>query len=639
MNPLLRAVTRVQRRPGAGAPGRGGPSTWRLLGTELVHVARTALHPVKLTAAVLVAIGVGALLGPSTPGPVLGAGWRTGLAVGLGMVAAAVAHELLRRDGAPGPGPPGDLGEGGVAGLRVVLASLALVLTGTLVVASLLAVVAGPRVADAGGGLSAALAVDAPLLLGAAVLLAGVLVAGLGSRLPVPAGLLFLGLGLVLGPEGVALVSVEDPVLVQSLGIAALAVILFEGGLTTEPSHLREGAAPGLVLATVGVAITAGTTAVGAMLLLDLDARLAWTIGAVVASTDAAAVFDLLRRTPLPGRLAAVLRVESGANDPVAVLLTVGLLSTWQVDPAASTWLAFGAAQVLAGSAVGIAGGWLGALLLRRVALGSAGLYPILALAVAGVTYGTAANIGGSGLLAVYLCGVVVARQAPRRRSALLSFHTALAAGVEVGLFLLLGLLVVPSALGAVVLPGLAVAAVLLFIARPLAVAVGLGGLGFGSRDVAAVSWLGLRGAVPIVLATLATTAGVEGGQTVLDVVLLVVVMSAVVQGTTAGAVLRRLGLAVDGRPSASLAAAIPLEDVELDVLELTVPEGSPLAGRPLRRCPPPAGMVVAAVVRDGRVLVPRGETVVRAGDVVVATTTDRVHGLRRLQDWVHQPA
>jgi potassium/hydrogen antiporter len=164
----------------------------------------------------------------------------------------------------------------------------------------------------------------------------------------------------------------------------------------------------------------------------------------VVASTDAAAVFDLLRRAPLPARLAAVLKVESGANDPVAVLLTVGLISTWQLEPTAGAWAAFGAVQVLGGVAVGVAGGWVGGRMLRRVDLGTVGLYPVLALSVAGVVYGLTALVGGSGLLAVYVAGIVVAQQAPRRRAAVRSFHAALSAGVEVALFLLLGLLVSP---------------------------------------------------------------------------------------------------------------------------------------------------------------------------------------------------
>jgi potassium/hydrogen antiporter len=625
---LVRALRRRSSRPGA-------TSVWRLLGAEVTWAARASLHPVRLTAAVLAAIAVGAILGPTTPGPVLGAGWRAAAAIALAIVASAVAHALLGRT------PDHDTAGGDTDGhdpkaraVRAVVGTLALVLSGTFLLVELLATIAGPDVPSGTGTLSASLPADAPLLLGSATLLAGVLAAGLGTRLRVPGALLFLGLGVLLGSEGLGVVALEDPLVVQGIGIGALAVILFEGGLTTQPDQLRRGAGPGLVLATVGVGVTAGATALGSMVLLDLEPRLAWTIGAVVASTDAAAVFDLLRRAPLPARLAAVLKVESGANDPVAVLLTVGLISTWQLEPTAGAWAAFGAVQVLGGVAVGVAGGWVGGRMLRRVDLGTVGLYPVLALSVAGVVYGLTALVGGSGLLAVYVAGIVVAQQAPRRRAAVRSFHAALSAGVEVALFLLLGLLVSPSALTDVLLPGLAVTGLLLFVARPLAVAVSLGGLGFSTRDLAAVGWLGLRGAVPIVLATLATTSGIAAGQTVLDVVFLVVVASALVQGTTAGPLLRRLGLDDGPGPSAALADAIPLEDVDLDVLELTLPDGSPRAGLHLREAPLPAGIVVAALVRDGLVTVPDGQTRLRVGDVVVATTTDLRSGLARLEAW-----
>jgi cell volume regulation protein A len=318
------------------------------------------------------------------------------------------------------------------------------------------------------------LAVDEPLLIGAALLTGSVLASALGARLSVPGALLFLGLGMIIGEDGLGWISLTDTGSVQSLAVCALLIILFEGGLTTDMEQVRRGAAPGLILATLGVAITAGVTALGATWLLDAPSNIAWLVGATVASTDAAAVFALLRRVRLPERLASVLKVESGTNDPVGVLLTVGLLASWGAPASATAWLMFGAMQLIGGAAIGVAFGWLGARLMRRIQLGGGGMYPVLALALAGVTYGVAVAVGASGFLAVYVAGIVLAAEVPRRRRALRNFHEALANGAEVGLFLILGQLVSPSQLIAVAPVALAVVAVMTLIGRPVACAVGL---------------------------------------------------------------------------------------------------------------------------------------------------------------------
>jgi cell volume regulation protein A len=388
------------------------------------------------------------------------------------------------------------------------------------------------------------------------------------------------------------------------------------------------------VLATVGVALTAGVTALGAIWLLDVPGRVAWLIGAIVASTDAAAVFDLLRRAPLPERLAAVLKVESGANDPVAVLLTVGLLQVWGPPTSTSAWLAFGALQLAGGAAVGVAIGWCGAQLVRRVPLGAPGLYPVLAVGLAGVAYGLAAAVGASGFLATYVAGIVLAAEAPRRRTSLRAFHAALAGGVEVGLFLLLGLQVFPAQLPPVALTALGVAVVLILVARPLAVAVSLLPLGYATREIAAVSWLGMRGAAPIVLATFTASAGIAEANVVFNVVFFVVVVSALVQGTTAGPVIDALDVAAPGSPGETVAAALPLDGTDIDVLELHLTARSPLIGRELRTLATPPDVLVVAVVRDEDVVLPRGATRLWAGDVLVVTTADPTDGVATVTAW-----
>jgi cell volume regulation protein A len=600
---------------------------WRLIAGELAWGLRQALHPVKLGVALIVTAVVVAALGPLTPGLVLTQGWRLAVAAGLGVAAAALAHTLLSR------GASGQADERRLA-VRRLLGAVALLLSGTVVLAYLLASVTGSTDPAAQEALDAALRVDGPLLVGAALLMAGVLAAALGARLRIPGSLLFLAIGMLIGDDGLDWVSLSDPELVQSLGVVALVVILFEGGLTTDVRQLRRGAAPGLALATVGVAVTAGVTALGAVWLLDLPSRVAWLVGAIVASTDAAAVFDLLRRAPLPERLAAVLKVESGANDPVAVLLTVGLLSAWGPPATTTAWIAFGALQLVGGAALGGAGGWLAAVVLRRVELGAAGLYPVLALAAAGVTYGLAVAVGASGFLAVYVAGIVLAADVPRRRAALRTFHTALATGTEVGLFLLLGLLVFPSQLPSVALTALGVAVLLILVGRPLACAVTLAPMGFSARGIGVVAWLGMRGAVPIVLATFAASAAVPEADLIFDVVFFVVLTSALVQGLTAVPVITASGLTAERGAADVVAAAMPLEGTGLDVVEVVVPEGSPLAGSLLRDVPAPDGSLVAAVVRDDDVVIPRGGTRIRPGDLLVVTTVDRDAGIADLSDW-----
>lgn len=610
----LAAIVAHQRRRRSGHAPQP-PPVWQLLAGEMVWALREGLQPLKLVPAVLVALGVSVALGPATPGPIVSGGWRLGLALGLGMLGAAFAHAMLlrlRRHSAPDDPLPG---------LRVIAATVALLLSGVLALAYLLAVITGSAADPDGtpGQLQGGLAIDLPLFAASALLFVGLIAAGLGRRLRVPSALLFLALGMVLGQDGLGLVQVTDPVIVQSVGVAALVVILFEGGLTTSLSDLRTGTGPGLVLATVGVVITAGLTALGGIVLLGLSPRVAWLVGAVVASTDAAVVFEQLRSTPLPRRLASVLRVESGVNDPVAVLLTVGLLSSWRAPPDAGAWLAFGALQLIGGITVGVGVGWLGARLLR-LELGGLGVYPMLALTLAGVSYGLAVSAGASGFLATYVTGIVVAQEVPRHRRATEAFHGALSQGVEVGLFLMLGLLVPTSQLPTVAGAGVVITAVLL-LARPVAVATSLMPFGFNVRELAGVSWLGLRGAVPVVLATFAFSAGIDAAGTLYDLVFFVVALSALLQGTTAGALVHRLGLGQQLAPSARV-ATVPLDVAGADLVEVTLGPRSPRVHRRLAEQPLPADAVVTAMIREGRIMVPRDHTYLRPGDRLVVATT-----------------
>jgi potassium/hydrogen antiporter len=482
------------------------------------------------------------------------------------------------------------------------------------------------------------LGVDAVLLAGAVLLLAATLSSSLlsifGGRLRVPGALLFLALGMVAGSDGLGLVTLDDPELVQNVGVIALLFILLEGGITTKPTDLRLAALPGTLLATAGVVVTAGITAAGVWLLLGVDPVTAGLIGAVVASTDAAAVFSMMRTTPLPRRVSALLRLESGANDPIAVMLTVGLIATYTEAATPGQWALFALVQLLGGGIAGLAVGGLGVLALRRVSLVVEGLYPVVAVAFGGMAYGLAAQLGASGFVAVYVTGLLIGALVPRHRRAIRGFHEALANAAEIGLFLLLGLLVFPSQLGGVAVAALLVALVLTFVARPVAVVLCTLGQGFGWRERTLVSWAGLRGAVPIVLATFPYTAGVDGEGTIFDVVFFVVLVSVLVQGLTLLPLVRWLGLDMERPAWSPVAEALPLDGIDVDLVEVFVSEDLGLVGKRLRDAPLPPATLVAAVVRGHRVLIPQGDTRVLAGDVLLLTAQRSGDAIADLTRW-----
>jgi potassium/hydrogen antiporter len=482
------------------------------------------------------------------------------------------------------------------------------------------------------------LGVDAVLLVGAVLLLAATLSSSVlsifGGRLRVPGALLFLALGMVAGSDGLGLVTLDDPELVQNVGVIALLFILLEGGITTKPTDLRLAALPGTLLATAGVVLTAAITAAGVWLLLGVDPVTAGLIGAVVASTDAAAVFSMMRTTPLPRRVSALLRLESGANDPIAVMLTVGLIATYTEAATPGQWALFALVQLLGGGVAGLAVGGLGVLALRRVSLVVEGLYPVVAVAFGGMAYGLAAQLGASGFVAVYVTGLLIGALVPRHRRAIRGFHEALANAAEIGLFLLLGLLVFPSQLGGVAVAALLVALVLTFVARPVAVVLCTLGQGFGWRERALVSWAGLRGAVPIVLATFPYTAGVDAEGTIFDVVFFVVLVSVLVQGLTLLPLVRWLGLDMERPAWSPVAEALPLDGIDVDLVEVFVTEDLGLVGKRLRDAPLPPATLVAAVVRGHRVLIPQGDTRVLAGDVLLLTAQRSGDAIADLTRW-----
>jgi len=467
----------------------------------------------------------------------------------------------------------------------------------------------------------------------AVLLLAGVVAAGFANRLRVPGMLLFLALGMIIGDEGLELVSLADPRVAQTGGTIAVLVILYEGGLTTKPGDLRQVALPGSLLATLGVLLTAGILGGGAYLLLDVRPMTAFLIGAVVASTDAAAVFALLRRAPLPRRMATLLEVESGANDPFAIMLTVGLVEAWSAQPGVADWVRFALLQLGGGLGIGALIGVAGSWLLMRRDLGPEGSYPVLALGVAGLSYGVAVAVGASGFLAVYVTGLFVGAKVPLHRRGIRTFHQGLASTAQAGLFLMLGVLVFPSQLIDVVVPGLIVAGILVFVARPIAVFVTIGWMGYRLRELLLTAWVGLRGAVPIMLATFPFVAGYPDGEFIFDIVFFVVLVSAAVQGISISTVAGWLGLRQAVPETAAVAEDVPIGDINNELVEVRVTDELHIAGKQLHEITPSHGLITS-IIRGKRLLVPSPRTRIHSGDLVIVAIPRQDNASKLVTAW-----
>lgn len=474
---------------------------------------------------------------------------------------------------------------------------------------------------------------DLALLVGALVLLAAVGAVRLSSRLGVPSLLVYLAMGVAIGEAGLG-IRFDDAELTRVLGFCALIVIIAEGGLTARWSTLRPVLGLSATLATAGVLVSIAAVGVTAHFLLDLPWRLALLYGAVLSSTDAAAVFATLRRLRLSPRLVASLEAESGMNDAPVVLLVV-LLST--ASPAGHGWwwdaLVIGY-ELVAGGAVGFGVGMAGRWALRRAALPGAGLYPIAAVGLTVLAYGAATVLHASGFLAVYVAGVLLGNGRLPHRQAILGFADGLAWLAQIGLFVLLGLLVSPGRLGAAVIPAVVAGLALVLLARPLSVAVAATPFRVGLREQAFLSWAGLRGAVPIVLATIPLSFGVSGAGRLFDVVFVLVVIFTMVQAGTLAPVARRLRVTAPAEAAEIRVETAPLERMPADLLQLEIPPGSRLAGVHVDELRLPLGASVTLVLRDGSGFVPGPDTRLRTGDslLIVATAETRDLAERRLR-------
>ncbi|MGD9957691.1 MAG: potassium/proton antiporter [Candidatus Nanopelagicales bacterium] len=452
------------------------------------------------------------------------------------------------------------------------------------------------------------------LLVGTGVLLLAVVSVRLSRWAGLPTLLVYLGFGLLLGEAGFG-VQYEDAALTRVLGFVALAIILAEGGFTTRWDSIRPVLGRSLALATVGVAISVAVTAGFLHFLLDIDLRTSLLFGAVVSSTDAAAVFSVLRRLPIKRRVSSTLEAESGLNDPLAILL-VTLLASEGWD-SLNPWSTLGLVtyELVGGVLIGLLVARLGQEMLRRIALPSSGLYPVATVGIAMLSFAGAGAVEASGFAAIYVSALWLGNADLPHRATTVGFVEALGWIAQIGLFVLLGLLASPSRLLAALPTALVLGTVLLVVARPASVVLSTFLFRVGAREQAFLSWAGLRGAVPVVLATIPLSQGLPVAQEIFDVVFLLVVVFTLIQAPPLPYLARRLGV-VDREHTAEISVeAAPLEDIHADVLQFEVPQGSLLHGVTIGELRLPKGAVVGLVAREHEALVPAREMRLRVGD------------------------
>lgn len=466
-------------------------------------------------------------------------------------------------------------------------------------------------------------ALDQALLVGSAVLLTAILAVRASVRVGLPSLLLYLLIGLGLGDAGLG-IHFDDVELAHALGFAALILILAEGGLTTSWSQMRPVVGLGLSLATVGVAVSVLVVAFAAHALLGMSWQLAILLGAVTSPTDAAAVFSMLRRVPLPRNITSTLEAESGLNDAP----TVVLVSVVSAGASGGVWVILGtiAGELALGVAGGFVIGYAGAWLMRRAALPSSGLYPLAVLSITVLAYAGVASLHGSGFAAVYVAALVLGNTELPHRAATRSFSEGIAWLAQIGLFIMLGLLASPERFTAGVWgTGVVACLVLALVARPLSVLISSCLRPLPWRVSVFMSWAGLRGAVPIVLATIPLAAGVPDARRLFDVVFVLVVVDTLLTGPTLPSLAKVLRIVRRSEPRDLDVEVAPLERIAADLLQMTISPRSLLHGVEIGELRLPKGASVAMIVRDGSTVVPETRTVLRHGDDLLVVTPRRL--------------
>ncbi|QRY54516.1 potassium/proton antiporter, CPA1 family [Mycobacterium sp. 88mf] len=461
------------------------------------------------------------------------------------------------------------------------------------------------------------------LLTGGIVLLASIIGTRVATRIGFPSLLFFLLVGMVLGVDGIGL-EFNNVELARNVCTTALAIVLVEGGLTTRFSDIRGVLAPASALATIGVVVSTLLTAVGAHLLLGMDWQLALLLGAIVASTDAAAVFSVLRILPLPRRLAGLLEAESGFNDaPAVILVLMFSVVPFVFHPeGAITDLLY---ELVTGSLLGLGVGFAGAFALRRIALPASGLYPIATFGLGFIAFAAAGSAHASGFIAAYLSAVVLANSGLPHKSATRSFAEGVGWLAQIGLFVLLGLLVNPHDLPGDIIPAIVIGLVLLLIARPVSVVLSLAGFRIPLREQLFLSWAGLRGAVPIVLATFPIVAGVPDSYRLLNIVFVLVVIFTLIQAPSIRFVANALGLITRDVTREIQVEAAPLDVLDAELLTMTVQPHSRLHNVTILELRLPDPAVITLIIRNGRTFVPLPDTRIAVGDELLIVTTSKM--------------
>jgi cell volume regulation protein A len=470
--------------------------------------------------------------------------------------------------------------------------------------------------------------IDYLLLIGSALILLSISIAKLSDNLGVPILLLFLGIGMLAGSEGPGGIYFDDAGLARSIGIIALVFILFSGGMDTDWPSVRPMLWPAASLATFGVFLTALSVGVVTHYFLDFSLLDGLLLGAIISSTDAAAVFSVLRArsVSLRGGLKPLLELESGSNDPMAVFLTIGLIQLL-ASPETSVYevIFLFVTQMGIGAIFGFGMGKMLAVLLNRVKFAHEGFYPVFVLASVAFIYGVTALVGGSGFLAVYIAGLVAGNSDFVHKKSLLRFFDALAWLSQIVMFVTLGLLVFPSRIVPIVAVGLLISAFLMFVARPVSVFISLALARLNWREKMFVSWVGLRGAVPIILATFPLLARLPNSEMFFNLVFFIVLTSALLQGWSIPMVARLLKVDAPLKRKRNYPFEFaPAEGMDTELKEFSIPAGSASAGKAIVEIGMPRDSLIVLINRNEDFIVPSGGTVLNDGDMVLALVNKR---------------